>query len=172
MGFWEVLEGRRSVRRFEGDRDVSDEMVGRLLQAAISAPSAGNRQPWHFFVVRKAETKLGLAQAAWGQHFVAEAPVVIVVCADPLRSGARYGRRGMELYCLQDTAAATQNILLAAVALGLGACWVGAFDEQVAAKVLDLPSHLRPVAIVPIGYPAELPPRPARRALGEVASFA
>jgi len=171
MDFWEVVDKRRSIRRFERDRDVPREAVERLLEAAISAPSAGNMQPWHFFVVREGETKLGLARAAWGQHFVAEAPVVIVVCADPGRSGWRYGRRGKELYCLQDTAAATQNILLAAVALGLGACWVGAFDEEAAARVLNLPSHLRPVAIVPIGYPAESPYRPARRALKEVTTF-
>jgi len=171
MDFWEVVGKRRSIRRFERDRDVPKEAVERLLEAAISAPSAGNMQPWHFFVVRKGETKLGLARAAWGQHFVTEAPVVIVVCADPGRSGRRYGQRGTDLYCLQDTAAATQNILLAAVASGLGACWVGAFDEGAAARALDLPSHLRPVAIVPIGYPAESPYRPARRALREVTTF-
>lgn len=171
MDFWEAMGKRRSVRRFERGQDVPKEMVERLLEAAISAPSAGNRQPWHFLVVRDGETKMRLARAAWGQHFVAEAPVVIVVCADPGRSGWRYGQRGADLYCLQDTAAATQNILLAAVALGLGACWVGAFDEGAVTRVLNLPSHLSPVAIVPIGYPAESPYRPTRRALKEVTTF-
>jgi len=168
MDFWEVIEARHSVRRFDR-RDVPEEMVERLLQAAIRAPSAGNRQPWRFFVVWRQETKAALAEAAWGQHFVAQAPVVIVVCAEPDRSASRYGRRGSELYCLQDTAAATEHILLAATALGLGACWVGAFDERAAARALNLPASLRPVAIIPVGYPAWEPSRRTpRRPLQEV----
>ena len=168
MDFWQVIEERRSVRRFDR-RDVPEEMVERMLQAAIRAPSAGNRQPWRFFVVRRQEVKAALAEAAWGQRFVAQAPVVIVVCAEPDRSASRYGRRGRELYCLQDTAAATEHILLAATALGLGACWVGAFDEQAAARALNLPANLRPVAIIPVGYPAWEPGgRTPRRPLHEV----
>jgi len=170
MDFWQVIESRHSIRRF-GREDVSPEMVERILQAAIKAPSAGNCQPWHFFVVRNPEVKRGLARAAYGQGFVAEAPVVIVVCAEPARSAARYGQRGSRLYCLQDTAAATEHILLAATALGLGACWVGAFDETAAANVLNLPTGLRPVAIIPIGHPAERPYRTSRRALKEVTTF-
>ncbi len=153
MDFWEAVEKRHSVRRFDVDRDVAPEIVERILSAAILAPSAGNCQPWHFFVVRDAVIKRHLAEAAWGQRFVAEAPVVIVVCAEPARSSARYGSRGSSLYCLQDTAAATEHILLAATALDLGSCWVGAFDERAAAQALQLSAHLRPVAMVPIGYP-------------------
>lgn len=155
MDFWEVINRRRSIRAYESDRPVSQEVIRQLLEAAIRAPSAGNRQPWHFVVVRDGATRARLASAAYGQHFVAQAPVVIVVCADPGRSAARYGARGRELYCLQDTAAATENLLLAVVALGLGACWVGAFDERAAASTLRLEPHLRPVALIPIGYPAE-----------------
>jgi len=171
MDFWQVIEERHSVRNFEVGRDVSADMVERILGAAIRAPSAGNCQPWHFVVVRNEQVKDSLAQAAYGQWFVAEAPVVIVVCADPARSAWRYGSRGTQLYCLQDTAAATEHILLAATALGLGACWVGAFDERAASKALDLPASLRPVAIVPIGYPAGRPYRTSRRGLEEVVTF-
>ena len=135
--FWQVLAGRRSVRAFERSQNVSDEQVQQLLQAAIAAPSAGNMQPWFFYVVRDVEVRRRLAQAAWGQGFVAEAPVAIVVCAEPERSARRYGDRGRDLYCLQDTAAATENILLTAVAMGLAACWVGAFDEAAAAQALQ-----------------------------------
>ena len=172
VDFWEVVEKRHSVRHFDAARDVPPETVRKILAAAIRAPSAVNRQPWHFFVVRNPEAKRKLAAAAWGQEFVAQAPLVIAVCADPDRSAARYGRRGAELYCLQDTAAATEHILLAATALGLGACWVGAFDEGAAARALQLPSRLRPVALVPIGHPAERSwwPTP-RRPLTEVVSF-
>jgi nitroreductase len=98
--------------------------------------------------------------------------VVIAVCADPDRSAARYGKRGTNLYCLQDTAAATEHILLAATALGLGGCWVGAFDEAAAARALALPEHLRPVALVSIGYAAVPASRTTdRRSLDEVATF-
>jgi len=171
MDLWAAIDARHSVRRF-GSSEIGAAAVKKILEAATHAPSAGNRQPWHFYVVRSKAIKLGLAQAAYGQSFVAQAPVVIVVCADPERSATRYGTRGRELYCLQDTAAATEHILLAATALGLGACWVGAFDEKAAARALELPSHLRPVAIVPIGHPvATRRVTTPRRPLSEVTSF-
>jgi nitroreductase len=135
------------------------EVVERLLEAAIRAPSAGNRQPWHFYVVRDPAVRHGLDKAAYGQHFISQAPVAIVVCADPEQSAGRYGQRGRGLYCLQDTAAATEHILLAAVAAGFGGCWVGAFDEEQAARVLNLPAQHRPIAILPIGKPAGEPGR-------------
>jgi len=172
MDFWKVLETRRSVRGFDPTVEVTPDEVEQLLRAAIAAPSAGNRQPWHFYVVRDSKVRQGLAGAAYGQSFVAGAPVVIVVCAHPEQSAARYAQRGRELYCLQDTAAAAEHILLAAVALGLGGCWVGAFDEGRAAKVLGLPSHLRPVAMLPVGKPAgERAIRTSRRTLQDIASF-
>jgi len=171
MDFWQVIEERHSVRDFDAGRDVPPEMVQRMLEAAICAPSAGNCQPWHFVVVRSEGAKDRLAEAAYGQWFVADAPLVIVVCADPARSSWRYGSRGVQLYCLQDTAAATEHILLAATALGLGACWVGAFDERAASKALGLPTNLRPVAIVPVGYPIARPHRTSRRGLEEVTTF-
>lgn len=172
MDFWLVIENRHSVRDFVPDTDVSQEEVERLLAAAIRAPSAGNRQSWHFYVVRDPALRRELAAAAGDQEFVARAPVVIVVCADPEQSAGRYRKRGRELYCLQDTAAATEHILLAAVALGLGGCWVGAFDEHRAAQVLGLPRRHRPVAILPIGKPAGVPARrTSRQPLQSVASY-
>jgi nitroreductase len=170
--FWQVLQERHSVRHFDPDVPVSPETVERLLAAAIVAPSAGNRQPWHFYVVRDPAVRHGLAAAAYGQSFVAQAPVAIVICADAEQSAERYKQRGRELYCLQDTAAATEHILLAAVALGLGGCWVGAFDEGAAARVLDLPARHRPVAILPIGKPAEeAARRTPREPIEAVASY-
>ena len=94
--------------------------------------------------------------------------MVIVVCADEKRSSTGYGIRGKLLYCLQDTAAATQNILLTAHSLGLGSCWVGAFDEESARKALNIPEGVRPVAIIPVGYPDETPRQRARRLLTEI----
>ncbi|HHY48081.1 MAG TPA: nitroreductase family protein [Firmicutes bacterium] len=160
----EAIEQRHSVRAFE-DRPVPAATIGRIVDCGRMAPSAGNIQPWEFWVIRRPDLKAALARAAYGQDFVATAPVVIVVCAEPGRSASRYGERGSQLYCLQDTAAAVENMLLAAVAFGLGACWVGAFDEAEASKALRLPGRLRPVAIIPVGYPAETDMRPRHRPL-------
>lgn len=158
----EPIKNRRSIRAFS-DREVSDEDAELLVEAACCAPSAGNLQPWGFVIVRDPEIQMRLVEAAHGQSFIAEASVVFVVCAIPERSASRYGSRGRELYCLQDTAAAVQNLMLTAVINGLGSCWVGAFDERKAARAVGLPQGVRPVAIVPVGYPAESPrPRPTR----------
>lgn len=150
----DAIKARYSVRRFAAT-NVAAEVVERLVELATWAPSAGNLQPWRFVAVRDPARKAALAEAAWGQRFVAQAPVVVVICADPERSAARYGDRGRTLYCLQDTAAATQTFLLAAAAQGIGSCWVGAFDEEEVRRVLGLTEGLRPVAIVPLGYAAD-----------------
>jgi len=163
----EAIRERRSVRRFT-DREVSDEEAKLLVEAACLAPSAGNLQPWEFVAVRDPEIKRKLVGAAHGQRFISTAPVVFVVCAVPRRSASRYGSRGQELYCLQDTAAAVQNLMLTARANGLGSCWVGAFDEERASEALGLPDWVRPIAIVPVGHPAESPRRSPRRPLGRV----
>ncbi len=167
---FEAIMGRRSIRAFQ-NRDVPPEIVDRLIEAARWAPSAGNIQPWEFIIVRNQETKRRLAEAALGQSFIEEAPVAIVVCADEERSARGYGMRGRTLYCIQDTAAAIQNIHLAAYAMGLGTCWVGAFREDEARKVLNIPEGVRPVAIIPVGYPAESPPPRSRRPLKQIIHY-
>ena len=167
MELSEAINGRRSIRAFK-TQDVEEATVMKLIEAARWAPSAGNTQPWKFVIVRKLTVKRALAKAALNQVHVEEAPVVIVVCADEKRSSTGYGIRGKLLYCLQDTAAATQNILLTAHSLGLGSCWVGAFDEGPARKALNIPDGVRPVAIIPVGYPDETPRQRARRLLTEI----
>lgn len=158
------------MRRYDSRRPLDDALIQRLLEAATLAPSAGNLQSWHFVVVRQAQLRADLARAA-GQRFVGLAPVIVVVCADLARIGPYYGLRGRELYCLQDTAAAVENLLLAATALGLGACWVGAFAEGEVSRLLELPRHLRPVALVPVGFPQTVPRMPRRRPLTEVVTI-
>jgi nitroreductase len=86
---------------------------------------------------------------------------VAVACAD-LRIASRYAERGMALYCIQDTAASVQNLLLAAQDLGLGTCWVGAFKEEAVKEILNMPDYIRPVVLVPVGYPAKTPKAPDR----------
>lgn len=164
-----LMRSRRSVRKFKND-PLPEGAVAHLLDAAIWAPSGGNAQPWHFVLVRDDETKRQLAAVASSQRFLEQAPLVVVVCADLERAFKAYRDRGVQLYCLQDTAAATQNVLLAAHAMGLGACWIGAFREQPVADVLALAAHLRPVALVPIGIPDEDPRIPPRRAVAEVST--
>lgn len=157
----EAIEERRSVRQFKQD-PVPEAVVSRIIECGLKAPSAGNIQPWQFWVIRRPGLKAALAEAAFGQEFVEQAPVVIAILAEPARSATRYGYRGSELYCIQDTAAAVQNMMLAALAYGIGSCWVGAFDEKKVSKALNLSERFRPVALVPMGYPAELPTRRPR----------
>jgi len=163
----EAIKHRRSVRAYTRE-DVSEEEVEKLIDAARCAPSAGNIQPWEFVIVRDAEIKQKLAAAALDQTFIEEAPVVIVVCADEAQSNEGYGNRGVTLYCIQDTAAAIQNILLVVHALGLGACWVGAFREELVKKALNTPMNIRPIAVIPVGHTAEKPRAPSRRAFKEI----
>ena len=170
LDLFEAIEQRRSVRAYTKE-DVSEEEVEKLIDAARWAPSAGNIQPWKFVIVRDTKIKQKLAWAALDQTFIEEAPVVIVVCADELKSSQGYGNRGVTLYCLQDTAAAVQNILLAAHALGLATCWVGAFREELVKKALNAPLNIRPVAIIPIGHAAEKPTSPQRRTLKEIVHY-
>ena len=153
MDVADAIEGRTSIRVFK-DEPIDDEIVKEALRLANLAPSAGNLQARDFIVVRSHRTKKLLMEAALGQDFVEAAPVVIVFCAN-LERIVHYGDRGRQLYCLQDVAAAVQNAMLYLHSRGLGSVWVGAFDEDQAAAALNLPSHVRPVAMLPIGHPAE-----------------
>ncbi|MFQ6087532.1 MAG: nitroreductase family protein [Candidatus Methanofastidiosia archaeon] len=166
MNLFEAIKKRRSIRSFE-EKEVLDDDLKKILEMAIWAPSEGNLQPWKFYLVRDEDTKDRLTRAALNQRFLSQASVVIVVCAD-FHATSPYGERGINLYCLQSTAAAIQNMLLSAHALGLGACWVGAFQEEEIKEILKLPDHLRPIALIPIGYPAESPPPRRRKDLSDV----
>ncbi len=167
MNVVDAVKKRRSVRAFR-DMDVKVGQIEKLVDVARFAPSAGNVQPWEFVVVRDRKLKDLLADAALGQNSIREAPVVIAVCADEDRSARRYGVRGRTLYCLQDTAAAIQNIHVVACSLGLGTCWIGAFDEEEVRKILKIPEGVRPVALIPVGYPKETPSERHLRPLTEI----
>ncbi len=156
------LKGRRSIRKFKS-KPIPQEFIDKIMEAGIWAPSAGNVQPWHLYLVYNDEVKQKLGQAALDQRFIEKAPVAIVVCADRNRAQSIYGERGETLYMYQDTAALVQNMLLEAFSLGLGSCWVGAFKEAQVSEVMNLPPFLRPVAILPLGYPDEKPASRRRR---------
>lgn len=132
-----------------------------MIEAIIWAPSAGNLQSRKFYFVFNQRIKEKLAEAAFGQSFIAQAPLVIVGCTDE-KVSLRYGERGKNLYSICDVAMSIQNLMLLAQNLGLGTCPVGAFDEKEVSKILNIPKSLRPIIIVPVGYPAEKPVAPPR----------
>lgn len=162
LGFFQTVERRRSIRRFQ-PKPVEEEKIVKILETVNLAPSAGNLQAYEIVMVKDPKRRRALAEAAWGQYFIAEAPVVFVVFANRRRSAWRYGRRGEQLYSLNDASIAAAYIELSAAALGLGSCWVGAFDDERVSEAVNAPDHLRPVAVIPVGYPAESPRRPFRR---------
>lgn len=171
MNTIETIKTRRSIRNFDPEKELTDDQISKLLESARLAPSAGNLQSWYFYIVKNKEKKEEIANAALNQQFIATAPLVIISCADLKRSESKYGDRGRELYAIQDATIATQNIWLTAAELGLGAAWVGAFVEDEIRKILTIPANLRPIAIMPIGYPKESPEPPERRRIEEISKI-
>lgn len=166
----EALLTRKMVRSFT-KQPLMDDQIETLLRVMVAAPSAGNRQPWRIVVVQDQKVKEALAVAARGQEFVAEAPVVFVISRVPSDSEGRYGARGRDLYTIQDTAAMVENLLVAAHAMGLAACWVGAFYDETVAKTISCPEGVLPVAIVPVGYASKTGSKRGRRPMDEVVQF-
>ena len=167
MDLFETIRERQSVRAYQ-DKEIEAAKLEAILSAANQAPSAGNLQGYAIVLVRDKQTMRALVRAALDQAFIAQAPAVLVFCADRKRSGAKYGVAGENLYCVQDATIATAYAQLAATALGLATCWIGAFDEKRVAELLGLRAELRPVAVLPLGWPAETPPRTSRRSLKEL----
>ncbi|MBI4713407.1 MAG: nitroreductase family protein [Planctomycetes bacterium] len=163
----DIIKQRRSIRSFK-DTPILKEVIDKLADALIWAPSAGNLQSRKFYFVTDKKVKEQLVEAALGQSFIADAPLVVVGCADLGRVKGRYENRGTTLYAPQDVAASVQNLLLVAHEQGLGTVWVGAFDEDAVSQVMKLPDTLRPVTIVPVGYPAKTPKAPPRLSKEEV----
>lgn len=169
MEILEAIRGRRSVRNFQ-KKDIPQKIVDKLIDALRWAPSAGNLQARKFFFIQDAKLKEDIACAALNQDFIAEAPLVIIGCTDSRISG-RYGERGECLYSIQDVAVSIIGLMLVAHENGLGTVWVGAFREEEVFDLLNLPKNLRPVAIVPVGYPAKIPSPPPRVSRHEAVEF-
>ena len=153
MNVYEAIKTRKSVRAFE-DRDVPEDVLMRLIDAARLAPSASNRQETRFVVVRDPETRRKLADAARNQKFVGEAPVVLACCAE----GDEHKMSCGQLCYPIDVAIAMDHLTLCAVAEGLGTCWIGAFDEALVKGILGIPPDVRVVELMPIGYPTNSAP--------------
>ncbi len=157
----ECVKTRRSIRKYK-DKPVDWDTITHILGAGKFAPSAGNIQNWKFVVVRKEEVIKKLAEASFDQDWMEDAPVHIVVVGEPEKVARFYGARGERLYTIQSCAAAVENMLLVANELGLGSCWVGAFDESKVKRALNMPEGVIPQAIITIGYADEKPELPAR----------
>jgi len=146
------IKSRRSIRLFL-DKEISQELIDKILISAIAAPSSMDCQPWHFVIVKDKEKKKLLANLKTedNQQHILTAPVIIVVCVDKNKSPSRY---------VEDGVCATENILLATHDLGLGAVYVTGFKisnpetEKIIRKILNLPDQIIPITILPIGYPA------------------
>lgn len=165
MELMEAIMARRSIRRFL-EKPVEEEKILAVLDSGRLAPSARNMQDWRFIVVRDQSTRQKLAVAAKDQQFVAQAPVVIAACG----TSNYIMTCGQPTYAI-DVTIALDHMTLAAASLGLGTCWIGAFYEDQAKKILGVPDDVRIVALMPLGYPAEEPlPRP-RKEIGDIMAW-
>ncbi|MCC7574277.1 nitroreductase family protein [Candidatus Woesearchaeota archaeon] len=159
MDLFECIHTRRSVRNYS-NKKIEFDKITLILEAATKAPTSGNLQDYRFIIVNDKEKIRALADHCNEQHWIATAPTLIIVCADTERTETYYGLRGQRLYAVQNAAAAAQNILLAAHALGIGACWIGAFNEEYISDEFNLPGKVRPQAIITLGYQeGELDPK-------------
>lgn len=166
--FFETVRHRHSIRKYRPEMPVEQEKLHAILEMACAAPSAGDLQSYHIVVITDAGQRKQLSELAHGQSFIADAPVSLLFCSDPKRAAKKYGERGEHLYALQDATIAAAYAQLAVVAAGLASTWVGSFDDSQIKQSFTLAPGLEPVAILSIGYPAELPEETPRRPITEV----
>jgi nitroreductase len=158
MDVLEAIRTRRSVRKYRPE-SIPDEKLETILEAGRLAPSAGNRQPWLFVVVQNAERKKAVADVANNNRFLSDAAAIIVAIGDPDAS-ARWHEK--------DTMIALEHMVLTAIALNYGSCWIGAFDEDAVKRLLKIPEKMKIIALLPIGVPAEKPAPKTRKKLSEI----
>jgi nitroreductase len=167
MDFDEVIKKRKMIREYQQDRQIPTDIINKLLINAHSSPSAGHTQVQEFIVVIDPITKRKLCQASLGQRQVKDASVLIVVCSNTSRSVNRYGKRGTEFYSIIDGAFASMIILLSAVNEGIGASFVGAFEDNKVSRIQGLPVHVN----YTLGHPAEKPERFERIELNNLVHY-
>ncbi|MFH0939112.1 MAG: nitroreductase family protein [Planctomycetota bacterium] len=166
MNVMEAIRQRYSVRAYQ-DRDVEPAKLEILFEAARLAPSASNRQEWRFVVVRDKIARKALQVAGNNQEFISKAPVVLACCAETDRHVMRCG-----LTCYPiDVAIAIDHITLAAVELGLGTCWIGAFDAAAVRRILRIPETVEVVELLTVGYPADQLRSKKRLGLTEIVKY-
>ncbi|MDI6839566.1 MAG: nitroreductase family protein [bacterium] len=166
MDVSDAIKERRSVRAYK-DKEIPDDSLNKILEAARLAPSASNRQQWKFIVIRDTVRRKAIARAAANQEFVGEAPVVIAaVSLDPVH----VMRCGVPEYAV-DLAIAVDHMTLQAVELGLGSCWICAFAQEEVKRILNIPAKYKVVALLPIGYPSDAPGPKIRKSIEEIVCY-
>lgn len=165
MNTIETILKRRSIRKYKSD-EIPQADLDKILECGRQAPSAANRQPWHFIVVRDKELKRKVAEACSGQNWLADAYVILAGIGNPNASRGSTGRLWYEV----DVSIAMQNMILAATSLGYGTCWIGAFDEGQVKALLKVPEEMRVVALTPIGVPDASPEARPRKDVNQVFS--
>lgn len=157
----DAVLSRRSIRSYE-KKEIPKEVLDQILEAGRLAPSAANKQPWHFIVVTDEEIKQELSKGLFSR-FIKDAPLTIVGCAHKDRIAGRWS--------VISTVIALQNMVIAAWALGVGSCWIGAFGEDKVRKLLNIPDRYNVVAVIPFGYPAKIPGLKRKKSIDKITSF-
>ena len=166
MDVFTAISQRRSVRAYKAT-DVEEDKLKKVLEAGRLSPSSSNRQEWKFIIVKNKEAKKKLANAAFGQGFIGEAPVVLVACATESKAIMACGQPAYTV----DVSIACAFMILQAYELGLGTCWIGAFNEGEVKKILKVPEAIRVVAMTPLGYPNQPPSQRVRKGLDQIICF-
>lgn len=166
MDFQELIKKRYSVRAYKSD-PVEEEKLQQVLDAARLAPTAANRQPFQFIVIHTAGREAELRRIYRAEWFC-KAPMVICACSVPSQAWSRMDDKN---YGEVDVTIAMDHLILAATELGLGTCWIAAFDPEATREILGLPKEVEPVVFTPLGYPADQPGTKRRKALSEVIQY-
>jgi nitroreductase len=166
MDVFTAIQQRSSVRAYK-DKEIEEDKLRKILEAARLSPSSSNRQEWKFIVVKNRETRKKLSSAAMGQASLAEAPIVIVACGTDVKSIMLCGQPSYTV----DVSIACSFMILQAYELGLGTCWIGAFKEDEVKKILKIPESIRVVAMTPLGYPNQPPSQKSRKGLDQIVCF-
>ena len=166
MDVFTAISQRSSIRAYK-ETQIEEDKLKKILEAGRLSPSASNRQEWKFIIVKDKEARKKLAHAAFRQAFIAEAPVVVVACATESRSIMGCGQPAYTV----DLSIALSFMILEAWELGLGTCWIGAFEEDEVKEILGIPKRVRVVAITPLGYPDQPPSEKSRKRLDQIVCF-
>ena len=174
----EAMRRRRSIRSYKAD-PVAPELLHKVLGAATLAPSGGNMQPWEFYVVQDRKTKQAIVDTSYTgygrsgapQTWLLEVPVLVVICVERKRTGARYGPEGAEFISMLDVASSVQNLLVAATSEGLGSCWVAGFQRSRVKQLLGLEPSMDVLGLVGLGWPERVPSAPYRLPVEQVVHY-